>query len=889
MRVCVHGVVQGVGFRPFVYTTAAAMGLSGSVRNDSSGAIVEIEGEGKDVDAFLARLHSNPPPLAVIEAVETQQIPCVGGTGFAIADTSRSDGGRTLASPDVAMCAECAAEQRDPANRRYRHAFVNCTNCGPRFTIIASLPYDRGAATMAEFTMCAQCAREYADPADRRFHAQPVCCPECGPTLRYRDRDGRVSEGEEGLERARALLCDRGNLAVKGIGGYHLACDAADDRAVAELRRRKRRGDKPFAVMVPDLPTAHRIAEIDEASARVLTGPQRPIVLTPRLPDASVAAAVAPHNPDLGVMLAYTPLHALRFGLPGDTPGPPVLVMTSGNLGGEPICFTDEDALDRLAHLADGWLMHNRAILVPCDDSVVRLLDGAELPIRRSRGYAPLPVALPLPVPPTLAVGADLKNTLAVAEFKYAWLSQHSAPRKCSPGSALRANEAWPHPVWKVRIEMPLTPVLTRYWDQPESWTLSTYHSHDGYQALQKALAMEPDEVIQTVTDSGLRGRGGAGFGTGMKWGFIPQGDKGPAAKPHYLVVNADESEPGTCKDIPLMLATPHVLIEGAIIAAYAIRASRAFIYLRGEVIPALARLQTAAAEAYAAGYLGTDILGTKYDLDLVIHAGAGAYICGEETALLDSLEGRRGQPRLRPPFPAVSGLYACPTVVNNVESIASVPPIILNGVDWFRSMGSDKSPGFTLYSLSGHIARPGQYEAPLGITLRELLRYAGGVRDAHRLKFWTPGGASTPLLTDEHLDVPLDYEGVGAAESMLGTKALQIFDETTCVVRAVRRWTQFYEHESCGKCTPCREGTYWLAQIYERLESGEAASDDLAKLADIAGAMNGKSFCALGDGAASPIISSLKYFRDEYAAHVTAGGCPFDPRDSMLLQEVLA
>ena len=368
---------------------------------------------------------------------------------------------------------------------------------------------------------------------------------------------------------------------------------------------------------------------------------------------------------------------------------------------------------------------------------------------------------------------------------------------------------------------------------------------------------MAPDDVIALVKDSGLRGRGGAGFPTGQKWSFIPQGADGAGAKPHYLVINADESEPGTCKDIPLMMATPHVLVEGAIIAAYAIRARHAFIYVRGEVVPVLRRLQTAVAEAYAAGYLGTDIRGSGFDLDLVVHAGAGAYICGEETALLDSLEGRRGQPRLRPPFPAVAGLYACPTVVNNVESIASVPAVVRGGVDWFKSMGSEKSPGFTLYSLSGHVTRPGQYEAPLGITLRELLDYAGGVRAGHELKFWTPGGSSTPLLTAEHLDVPLDYENMAKVGSMLGTKALQIFDETTCVVRAVRRWTQFYAHESCGKCTPCREGTYWLAQIYERLETGPADEADLDKLLDIADAINGKSFCALGDGAASPILSS--------------------------------
>ena len=419
-----------------------------------------------------------------------------------------------------------------------------------------------------------------------------------------------------------------------------------------------------------------------------------------------------------------------------------------------------------------------------------------------------------------------------------------------------------------------LTPVLSRTWAEPQSWTLDTYRRHDGYTALRRALQLTPDEVISLVKDSGLRGRGGAGFPTGMKWGFIPQGD----GKPHYLVVNADESEPGTCKDIPLMMAAPHQLVEGVLISAYAIRASTAFIYVRGEVVHVLRRLQNAVREAYEAGFAGCDILGSGFDCEVVVHAGAGAYICGEETALLDSLEGYRGQPRLRPPFPAVAGLYGSPTVINNVESIASVPPIVTNGVDWFRSMGSEKSPGFTLYSLSGHVQRPGQYEAPLGIPLRELLDLSGGVREGHELKFWTPGGSSTPLLTAEHLDVPLDYEGVGGAGSMLGTKALQVFDETTCVVRAVLRWTEFYAHESCGKCTPCREGTWWLVQILERLEAGDGSAEDLEKLLDLSDNILGRSFCALGDGATSPITSSIGHFRDEYVAHVTGGGCPFDP-----------
>jgi NADH-quinone oxidoreductase subunit F len=425
-----------------------------------------------------------------------------------------------------------------------------------------------------------------------------------------------------------------------------------------------------------------------------------------------------------------------------------------------------------------------------------------------------------------------------------------------------------------------LTPVLSAHWGEDESWTLRHYEGVDGYQGLRAALRQEPDDVIAMVKESGLRGRGGAGFPTGMKWAFIPQGD----GKPHYLVVNADESEPGTCKDIPLMMANPHVLIEGIVIASYAVRCSTAFIYVRGEVVHVLRRLQAAVDEAYAAGYLGKDVLGSGFDLDVIVHAGAGAYICGEETALLDSLEGRRGQPRLRPPFPAIAGLYASPTVVNNVESIASVPAIIRNGVEWYRSMGTEKSPGFKLFSVSGHVRRPGQYEAPLGVTFRKMLELAGGVREGHELKFWTPGGSSTPLLTAEHLDVALDFEGVAAQGSMLGTTALMVFDETTCVVRAVLRWTEFYEHESCGKCTPCREGTYWMVQVLRRLEQGHGSQDDLDTLLDTCDNILGRSFCALGDGATSPITSSIQYFRDEYIAHLEHGGCPFDREASALI-----
>jgi len=419
---------------------------------------------------------------------------------------------------------------------------------------------------------------------------------------------------------------------------------------------------------------------------------------------------------------------------------------------------------------------------------------------------------------------------------------------------------------------MPLTPVLTQRWTEPEPWTLATYERLDGYAGLRAALAMEPDAIIGLVKDSGLRGRGGAGFPTGLKWGFIPQND----GKPHYVVVNADEGEPGTCKDAPLMMTDPHSLIEGIVIASYAIRCSHAFIYLRGELVHAGRRLEQAIAEAYAKGYLGKNVMGSGFDCELTLHRGAGAYICGEETALLDSLEGYRGQPRLRPPFPATHGLYGCPTVVNNVETIASVPFIVRHGVQWWRTMGTEKSPGPKIFSVSGHVKRPGQYEVPLGTTARELIMdLAGGVRGGRSLKAWTPGGSSTPMLTDAHLDTPLDFEGVMAAGSLLGTAAVMVLDDTTCIVKTALRLTQFYAHESCGKCTPCREGTYWMVQILQRLEDGQGTEADIQTLLDTCDNIFGRSFCALGDGATSPIVSSIQYFRDEYVAHYVQGGCP--------------
>ena len=433
---------------------------------------------------------------------------------------------------------------------------------------------------------------------------------------------------------------------------------------------------------------------------------------------------------------------------------------------------------------------------------------------------------------------------------------------------------------------MTLTPVITEHWDVPDLYTIDGYSRFGGYRALRNALTLDPDAIITTIKDSGLRGRGGAGFPTGLKWSFVPQND----GKPHYLVVNADESEPGACKDIPIMMANPHSLVEGVIISAFAIRASHAFIYIRGEVPNALRKVASAVAEARRAGYIGKNILGSGFDLEVVVHAGAGAYICGEETALLDSLEGFRGQPRLKPPFPAVAGLYASPTVINNVETICNIPYILDRGIDWFRQFGTEKSPGFKVWAVSGHVNRPGIYEAPLGITMRELLDYAGGVRNGGDVKFWLPGGSSVPLLTPEHLDIPMTYEEMAAAGTMLGTGTPMIFDTTVSVVKAVTRWLEFYKHESCGKCTPCREGTYWITGILETFEHGHGAEPDLDLLVSACNQIAGRSFCALGDAAATPFPAALKYFRDEFiAATQTPVDEQFDPVASYVFAGAVA
>jgi NADH-quinone oxidoreductase subunit F len=423
---------------------------------------------------------------------------------------------------------------------------------------------------------------------------------------------------------------------------------------------------------------------------------------------------------------------------------------------------------------------------------------------------------------------------------------------------------------------MAFEPVLTRNAGNPDALTLRGYRQAGGYEGLAKALQMDPGAIIDEVKRSGLRGRGGAGFSTGLKWSFVPKGGD----KPKYLVCNADESEPGTFKDRLLMEKDPHQLIEGCAICCFAVGASTCYIYIRGEYTHANAVMERALAEAYQGGILGADVLGSGFRLDIWMHRGAGAYICGEETGMLESLEGKRGQPRVKPPFPALVGAFGSPTVINNVETLACLPHLLVRGADWFKSIGTDeRNTGPKLYAISGHVERPGTYELPLGVTFNELLEAAGGMYRGGRLKAYIPGGASAAILSAEQADLKLDFDTLAKAGSMLGSAAVMVMDEETCLVRSVARLAKFFNHESCGQCTPCREGTNWMELLLGRIEHGEGREGDGQLLLSICKNVGGNSLCALGDAAIGPVESLVRRFPEEIAEHVRSRACPFPRR----------
>jgi NADH-quinone oxidoreductase subunit F len=420
----------------------------------------------------------------------------------------------------------------------------------------------------------------------------------------------------------------------------------------------------------------------------------------------------------------------------------------------------------------------------------------------------------------------------------------------------------------------PFEPVLTNYVSEPNSYTLDFYvRKARGYEGLRKALTLKPNDIIEQVKASGLRGRGGAGFPTGLKWQFVLK----DTPKPKYIACNADESEPGTFKDHVLMERNPHLLIEGCVIGCYAIGAGVAYIYIRGEFYHVQEMLERAIEEAYRAGLLGKNILGSGFDCDVYIHRGAGAYEAGEETALIESLEGKRAQPRIKPPFPAVAGLYQCPTAVNNVETLCNVPLIVLNGPEWFAALGPEKNGGPKLFCISGHVKRPGVYEASMHTTLRELIygeQYAQGMLGGKKFKALIPGGSSVPILVDQHLDTPASFDHIQKVGSLLGSAGLIVMDDSVCMVWLAMNLLHFYRHESCGKCTPCREGSDWLYKLLQRVERGEGRTRDIDLLYGVASNIVGKTLCAFGDAAATPVLTTLNLFRHEFEAHVKEGRC---------------
>jgi NADH-quinone oxidoreductase subunit F len=423
---------------------------------------------------------------------------------------------------------------------------------------------------------------------------------------------------------------------------------------------------------------------------------------------------------------------------------------------------------------------------------------------------------------------------------------------------------------------MAYEPVLTRHVGKPEARTVAGYRKDGGYDALARALGMEPDEVIEEVKASGLRGRGGAGFPCGMKWSFVPK----QSDSPKYIVCNADESEPGTFKDRLLMEHDPHLLIEGCVIAGFAVGAETTYVYVRGEYTDSADVLEAAIRDAYDSGVLGSSVLGSGFRHDVYVHRGAGAYICGEETGLLESLEGKRGQPRVKPPFPAVVGVFGAPTVINNVETLCCVPSIVERGSEWFKGIGTDdRNTGPKLYAVSGHVERPGTYEFPIGVSFSTLLDAAGGMYRGGELKAFIPGGASAAILGPEHRDLRLDFDQVAKAGSMLGSAAVMVMDESVCLVRATLRLAKFFNHESCGQCTPCREGTNWMELLLHKIEDGHASREEVRVLGEVPDMIAGNSLCALGDAAAGPVRSLVQSFGGEIERHLDGAGCPYPRR----------
>jgi NADH-quinone oxidoreductase subunit F len=421
---------------------------------------------------------------------------------------------------------------------------------------------------------------------------------------------------------------------------------------------------------------------------------------------------------------------------------------------------------------------------------------------------------------------------------------------------------------------MAYDPVLIKDVREPGAYTLDFYVKNArGYEGLKKSLTLKPNDIIEQVKASGLRGRGGAGFPTGLKWQFVLK----DTPKPKYIACNADESEPGTFKDHVLMERNPHLLIEGCAIGCYAIGAKVAYIYIRGEFYHVQETLERAIEEAYKAGFLGKNILGSGFDCDVYMHRGAGAYEAGEETALIESLEGKRAQPRIKPPFPAVAGLYQCPTAVNNVETLCNVPLIVLNGPEWFAKLGPEKNGGPKLFCISGHVKRPGVYEASMHTTLRELIfgdEYAQGMKDGRKFKAIIPGGSSVPILLEPQLDTPASFDHIQKAGSLLGSAGLIVMDDSVCMVWLAMNLLHFYRHESCGKCTPCREGSDWLYKLLQRVERGEGQMKDIDLLYSVSNNIVGKTLCAFGDAAATPVLTTLNLFRDEFEAHIREGRC---------------